>query len=360
MKNYLLLCLLACLPFGARAQDLAPPGPEDRDLTAGRRLFPEVGPGLRAIREGADGRVYLLVSPQPGVLVFDARGKELMQLGAGLSANAGVKARPAAIAFGEDCDVDSDGKIYVADRGANSVLIFSPEGTLLRSIPVNSPVSVAALPESEVAVATLRDPHLILVFDKNGRDVREFGDPEPISDRDDLNRYLSTGLLATDAQGHLFYAFPYMPEPTVRQYDRFGFAGQEIQYTPIDALQVAQAARKEIQRQERRHEPPYFKRNLTAVTVDRSTGEVWVALHHALLHFDKNGNRRASYTLYTPDGSPLEATSILVNQQHLLVGNEAQGIYEFARPDKTGDKTGDKVGDKTGAKAGDKADAQAG
>ena len=336
MKSHLALCLFACLPFSAREQgvDLAPPGAEERDLIAGRRVFTELGPGLRGIREGADGRVYLLVSPQPGVLVFDARGKELLQLGAGLSANASVKARPAAIAFGEEFDVDADGKIYVADRRANALLIFSPEGTLLRSIPVSNPVSVAALPEGEVAVVTLRDEHLILVFDRNGRDVREFGESESLSDRDDLNRYLSTGMLATDAQGHLFYAFPYMPEPTVRQYDRFGFVGQEIQYTPIDALQVAQAARKEIQRQERRHEPPYLKRNLTAITVDRSTGEVWVALHHALLHFDKDGNRRATYTLYTPDGSPLEATSILVNKQHMLIGSEAQGIYEFTRPEK--------------------------
>jgi hypothetical protein len=308
---------------------------------AGRRVFPEIGAGLRAIRESADGRVYLLVSPQPGVLVFDARGKELLQLGAGLSANAAAKVRPAAIAFGEDFDVDAEGKIYVADRRANAILIFSPEGTLLRSIPVNNPVSVAALPEGEVAVATLRDEHLILVFDRNGRDVREFGEAEPLSDRDDLNRYLSTGMLATDAEGRLFFAFPYMPEPTVRQYDRFGFVGQEIQYTPIDALQVAQAARKEIQRQERRHEPPYLKRNLTAITVDRSTGEVWVALHHALLHFDKDGNRRASYTLYTPDGSPLEATAILVDRQHLLIGGEAQGIFEFARPDRGPEKAAD-------------------
>jgi len=287
------------------------------------------------MREGSDGRVYLMVSPQPGVLVFAANGKLMMQLGAGQSATAGTKTVPATITFGEDCDVDAEGRIYVADRGANSVLIFSNEGTLLRTIPVTAPVSLAALPEGEVAVSTLRDAHLITVYDKNGRDVREFGDSEAISDRDDLNRYLSTGLLATDAQGRLFFAFPYMPEPTVRQYDRFGFAGHEIQYTGIDALQVAQAARKEILRQEKRHEPPYFKRNLTAVTVDRSNGEVWIALHNKLLHFDKDGNRRATYLLYTPEGSRIEATSLVVNSRHILAGSEALGIYEFARPDKS-------------------------
>ncbi len=285
--------------------------------------------------EGADGHIYLLVSPQPGLLVFAANGKPLLQIGAGLSAINGVKTRPAAISFGEDCDVDASGKIYVADRGANAVLVFSSEGTLLRTIAVSAPVSLAVLPEDEIAVATLREPHLITVYDQNGRDVREFGDPESMSDRDDLNRYLSTGLLTTDAHGHLYFAFPYMPEPTIRQYDRFGFASQEIQYTGIDALQVAQAARKEILRQEKRHEPPYFKRNLTAVTIDRSNGELWVALHDKLLHFDKDGNRRATYVLYTPEGSRIETTSLLINSRHILAGSEALGVYEFARPDKS-------------------------
>src|SRR5260370_6311361 len=105
------------------------------------------------------------------------------------------------ITFGEDCDGGADGKIYVADRGANLIQVFTSEGTLLRSIPVKNPISVAALPEGEVAVGTLREPHLVIVFDKNGRDVREFGDPQPLSEREDMNRFLNIGELATDTQG---------------------------------------------------------------------------------------------------------------------------------------------------------------
>ena len=119
-------------------------------------------------------------------------------------------------------------------------------------------MAVAALPEGEVAVGTLREPHLVIVFDKNGRDVREFGDPEPLSEREEYNRYLSSGELATDAQGHLFYAFTYLPEPTVRQYDRLGYAGQDIQYTALEAMPAAQAARKEIERQESKGKQPSF------------------------------------------------------------------------------------------------------
>jgi len=56
--------------------------------------------------------------------------------------------------FGEDCDVDADGTIYIADRGANAVQVYAKEGRHLKTIPVNAPVSVGALPDGEVAVAT--------------------------------------------------------------------------------------------------------------------------------------------------------------------------------------------------------------
>ena len=321
------LCLLACVAGSAAAQD-------EGDLTAKQRIFPSVGPGLRSVKRGADGRLYILASPSPGLLVFDAQGKQLLSIGELPAVDSSAKTGRALITFGEDCDGGADGKIYVADRGANLIQVFAADGTPLRSIAVKNPVSIAALPEGEVAVGTLREPHLVMVFDKNGRDVREFGDPEPLADREDLNRYLNIGQLATDAQGHLYYAFAYLPEPTVRQYDRLGYAGQDIQYTAIEAMPAAQAARKEIERQESKGKQPSFKRILTAVGVDRTNGEVWIALYNTLLHFDKEGNRRATYKIYTPQGARLEANTILVDPDRLIIGSDPLGIYEFDRPDK--------------------------
>ncbi len=319
------LCLLGCVGACALAQ-------AEGELTAKRRILSDLGPGLRAVRRGADGRTYVLASPSPGLVVFDAQGKQVLSLGAASAAGKGART---GITFGEDCDVDAEGKIYVADRGANAIEIFSPDGALLRSTSVTAPLSVAALGEGEVAVATLRDPHLVVVFDKNGRDVREFGDPEQITERQDLNRFLNIGQLATDALGHLYYAFGYTPEPTVRLYDRYGYAaGQDIQYLALEAAPEAQAVRREIQRQEKNSKSPAFKRVLTAVGVDRTNGEVWMAVGNTLIHFDKDGNRRASYQLYTPEGARLEARTILVEADHLVIGNDPLGIYEFDRPEK--------------------------
>ena len=308
--------------------------PEETDLFAKQRILTALGPGLRSVRQGPDGRLYVLASPSPGLVVVDSTGKQLLAIGEDPAASGSAAASHSLINFGDDCDVDSQGKIYVADRGANLIRVFSPEGAPLRSFAVKNPISLAVFGEDEVAVSTLREPHLVMVFDKSGKEVREFGDPEPIAERPELNRFLSIGQLGTDALGHLYYAFAYLPEPTVRQYDSLGYAGQDIQYTAIDALPTAVAVRKEIDRQEKRGDAPSFKRVLTALGVDRSSGEIWIALNNNLLHFDAAGNRRATYKVYTPEGARLDANTLVVAKGQLLIGSDPLGLYLFDRPDK--------------------------
>lgn len=327
MKLLAVMCLLALAAGVAQAQ-------VEDDLTAKTRVLPSIGAGLRGIKRGPDGHLYVLASPALGVASFDGAGKQILSVGPASGGAGGTAGGKPLVVFGEDFDLDAQGNIFVADRGANQVLIFSPKGELVKSFPVNAPLSIAALPEGEIAVATLRQAHLVMVFDKTGREIREFGDPEPLADRPDLNRYLSVGQLETDAKGTLYYAFGYMPEPTVRPYDRHGYAGQDVVYTALDAMPEAQAARKEIERQERKGGTPFFKRILTAVGIDQNTGEVWMALHNTLLHFDTDGNRQATYKLYTPEGARLEANTILVERDHLLIGSDPLGIYDFERPDR--------------------------
>jgi hypothetical protein len=320
------LCLAAIWAGPAKAQD-------ENQLTAKARLLPSIGPGLRAVRVGADGNLYVLTAPSSYVSVFSKDGKSVRNIPDYAETAGPVSAELRAIRYGEDMDVDAAGTVYVADRGANAVKVWERNGNAHMG-SVNAPISVAALPDGEAAVATLREPHLVMVFDKNGRDVREFGDPEPLTERLDLNRFLNIGQLATDAQGHLYYGFAYTPEPTVRQYDRFGYAGLDMQYMALEAAPEAQAVRREIQRQEKKGGTPVFKRVLTAFGVDRETGEVWMAVGNTLLRFDKDGTRRASYQLYTPGGARLEASIVLVEKDRLIVGNDPLGIYGFERPDK--------------------------
>lgn len=326
MKIPVALCLLACLGTTSLAQD-------EGELTAKTRIFNTIGPGLRSVKAGADGNTYVLAAPNDHVAVFGKDGKLLKNIPDYPGAAGPQSAELRAIRFGESMDVDPAGTVYVADRAANAVKIWDAAGNA-RMVSIVAPLSVAALPDGEVAVATLREPHLVIVFDKNGRDVREFGDPEPLTDRIDLNRFLNVGQLASDGKGHLFYGFAYTPEPTVREYDRLGYAGQDMQYTALEAAAVAQAVRREIRRQEKKNGTPVFKRVLNAVGVDRESGDVWMGVTNDLYQFDKEGTRRGGYKLYTPEGARLEANIILVQKDHLLIGSDPLGIYVFERPDK--------------------------
>ena len=301
------LCLAASL-FLINAQQV------DDDLTARRRLFKPIGPGLRAVRRGSDAKFYVLTSPGSTVSVFDEKGALLKKV-----PDYSAQSVPPPTGFALHPIWRRHGRLRKwhrlcrrprrrRDQG------WDPAGTA-RAFRVAAPLSIAALPDGEVAVATQNSAHLITVYGSTGKVAREMGDPEELSTRADLNRYLSLGRLASDPQGRIYYGYTYLPEPLVRQYDRFGFAaGVDFEFTGLDAMSEARATRREIDRQDKqqdnkREEPPRFPAILTAFGVDPESGEVWMCLHNTLLHFDKDGNRRSEYQIYTPDGSRLEAPS---------------------------------------------------
>jgi len=325
-----LLCLAAAL--------YAWPSEIDAQLTARRRLFSDLGPGLREIRRTPNGNYYVLASPV-GIAIFDSQFKPLAVLGAAPASPTANPAGRAPIAFGEDCDVDSQGNILVADPAYNLITVFAPDGKQLRSFPVNAPVSVAALPDGEVAVTTLERKHLVSIYGPDGKIAREFGDPESLSSRPDVDQLANFGRVISDPQGHLYFGFTYLPEPLVRQYDRFGYAGQSFEFTGIDAFAEAQATRKEIDRLESAPrkdaaKPPVLHPILTAFGVDPVSGDLWMGLHNTIVHFDKDGIRRSEYQVYTTKGARLEAVVILVQEETLLIASDPLGVYEFARPDK--------------------------
>ena len=66
----------------------------------------------------------------------------------------------------------------------------------------------------------------------------------------------------------------------------------------------------------------------------REAEEVWAAIGNTLLYFDKDGNRRAAYRTFTAAGARLEARTILVEPERILLGADPLGIFAFARPEK--------------------------
>src|ERR1700680_2458882 len=80
-KSCVALCLLAATAAIAPAQsegDISSAQYEG-ELTAKRRLFPEVGVGLRAIKRGDSDKTYILSSQ--GLMVFDGKDHKLLTIG---------------------------------------------------------------------------------------------------------------------------------------------------------------------------------------------------------------------------------------------------------------------------------------
>jgi len=297
----------------------------DSEIIARARVFPSITSGVTAVRRDATGR-YVILTERTGVWIFDGKGHPLGHAPAD-------PAPSAAILFGADLDVDDQGRIYVADRAKNAIEVFSPDGRLVSQFRVAGPTSVAVLGNGELAVASLSSAKLVIVLGSEGQVVREFGEPEQVSGRAELNRYANIGRLCRDSAGRLYYSFTYLPEPTVRRYSRFGYSDFQLVVSTQDYVAASMAARKAIVREEGR-----TKGNLDLhvilgpVAVDPANGDIWLAIGGRLLRYGPDGSEMGSYLIYTPEEARIEASAVLFEPGRILVGSGQLGIFDLPRP----------------------------
>jgi hypothetical protein len=302
----------------------------EHDLAAKGRLYEQAGAGFREVHRGPDGNYYILTAPAPAVQIYDPSGKRTGQV----PSEAEAAAKGAALVYGQSFDVDHDGRVVVCDRGAKAIKIYSPKGALVTTISHPAPMSVVFLPGGEFAVASPDGNELITGYDLSGKVAREYGDREQIADRADVNRQVNYGHLVADGAGNTYFAFDYLPEPTVRKFDRVGYLTSDISLKTLEFQPAAQSARKEIARSASSEKSiPSLHRIISAIGVDPQTQEVWIAIGTLLMRFDKDGQRLASFRTYLPSGARMEAAQILVEPERLLIGADPQGIYVFPKPE---------------------------
>jgi hypothetical protein len=324
MWRGIVICAVLALVAGAAetAQDLNP----ETAMNAKRRLFPAIGPGARTLHRDAQGRYYVLAGACTFVSIFSSDEKAQGQIPAAGRHDTGV-------AFAEDFDVDSSSRVYIADRGGNAIRIYGLDGKPDAAISVVAPVSVAALGNNEVAIASMRSSQLVDVFDvTTGKRLRSFGDMLEIADHPLVNRYVNFGRLATDAEGHVYYSFTYFPEPTVRKYDRYGWGKLEMALATLEFQPAAHTARREIVRQDQQDASPALNPIINAIGVDPQREETWIAMGSGLVVFDRDGIRRANYRVFSPDGGHLDPRAIEIEPQRILIACDPLGVYEFTRP----------------------------
>ena len=187
-------------------------------LRARARVFPAVGPGIAAIKRDSSGHYFILAEPASVISIFDSTGKRIGQI-------PNANSHGAAIRYAVAIDVDSHGRLFVADRGDNSIKIFAPDGSLVATIHVMAPTSVVALSDGQFAVTTLQSKRLVQVLDEKGATVRTFGDPADLPGSDPSAQPLvDRGRITGDPFGNIYFAFTSLPDPTLQRFDRFGYS----------------------------------------------------------------------------------------------------------------------------------------
>ncbi|MGA8013688.1 MAG: hypothetical protein WB949_14745 [Candidatus Acidiferrales bacterium] len=298
-----------------------------RELLSRARVFPEIGAGVAAIKSDSAGRYYVLAAPAKVIAIYQADGKRIGQI-------PNANSRGAKIVYAQDIDVDSKGRLFVADRGANSVKIFEPDGSLDATIPFAAPMSIVALSGGEFAVAGLRSAQLVSIFDAQAKLARSFGEVPGDATGARRNQSLSPGRIYGDTAEHIYFVFSDLPDLTLRRYDRFGYASYEASLPSSEFTPQAEAKRWTKITIEQGATPASMKPAIRALGADPVTQEIWVAIGDELVHFDKDGNRRAAYRTSTADGVRIEASAILVEHDRILIAADTLGIFEFALPER--------------------------
>jgi hypothetical protein len=311
------------LPTGAPAQDYTV---SPRPLTAHSRLFPSAGTGLEELRRNSDGNYLVLATPGKSIGVYAPDGKPLGDVPSN-------NHKHPALVSATDFDTDAQGRLYVADRGAEAVKILDAKGSLVRAIPNLTPASITVLPDGDFAVTDLKSRHLLDVYSRDGKLLLGVGAFSEEAEHEKLNRFLNLGRVAADVKGHLYFAFSYFPEPTLRKYKRDGEQDYEAALNTLEFEPEAQAIRRVIRSQDQREGDPSLKPIINAIGVDAASERVWMAMGNILVEFDSDGSRMGTYQTYTSDGDVLKPVAILVEPGRLLLSADPAGIYEFVRPD---------------------------
>ena len=170
----------------------------EQDITAAKRLYPEIGAGVWSIKRGPAGHYYVLVGRS--VLVFGDDQEKLKEIPPPTKDFRGAPPLVYGVAF----DVDSAGRVYVADRAANILRIFSPDGSSLLNISFPAPTGIAVLPSGEIVAASANSNHLITVFDSRGRELRTVGDQVEFTENHTFNHFLNVGHLTADTANNIY------------------------------------------------------------------------------------------------------------------------------------------------------------
>lgn len=143
--------------------------------------------------------VYVFTRAEPPVQVYDASGKLLRTWGKGIKSAHHIK-------------IDQAGNVWIADVGNHVVEKYTPDGKLLLTIGIkgeagrdqshlNMPCDMAIGPNGDVYVADGYGNARVIVFDKGGKFLREWGELGA-----GPSQFSIVHAIALDSKGRLYVA----------------------------------------------------------------------------------------------------------------------------------------------------------
>ena len=128
---------------------------------------------ISSVRLDSAENIYILDWRKNSIVKFDPTGKFLASItlkqgqGPGEVVNLG------------HMDVSPVGRIFIHDVNSRKVLVFSPEGNLLREFRHRDlqGTSIACLGDEKIVILGLKDNKIFHVFDMEGKWVSSFGEP---------------------------------------------------------------------------------------------------------------------------------------------------------------------------------------
>lgn len=189
-------------------------------------------------------------------------------------------------------------------------------------------MSIVALSGLEFAATLLRSDHLVSLMSAQGTLVRAIGEAPRLNGQAPLTR----GRVYGDGRGQIYFVFTDLPDPTIRKYDRFGYAAWEVSL-PASEFRPAPGAKQWTTVTIGNDQAPPPRPVIRALAVDPETDEVWAAIGSELVHFDKDGSRLAAYLTSTKEGARIEAAALLIEHDRILIADDPNGIFDFALPE---------------------------
>lgn len=190
------------------------------------------------------------------------------------------------------------------------------------------------LSTGEICVVGYPHKGLISILDSSGHLVREIGETVQVVPEPKLNAFLNSGKLAVDDSDNIYFAFTWLPKPTVRKYDKTGRLVVEFHPYGQQLEQASQRARQGI---ERRLVEGGIGGSavIFGLGIDPKTKDIWVSSGGWIHRYDKSGNPKDTMHFVDQDGRPINVDEILMHDDQVYVVCRVTGVYEFDYPAET-------------------------